>query len=722
MEAPMTDTWLLSEDRILPEQVPWKESLFSVANGHLGTRGSFEEGYRGSVPATFMHGLFVTPPGGLPHLFPLPDWTGCSITVDGMRFRLDEHPPAGYERDLDMRTGVLSRRVLWRGPGTGLVRVEFRRLLSLARPELASLEVTITSLTDDVQVSVETGLDGSVASPLSDVWETVDWERTGRERLTMRAETEDRASVTATTVVHDLAPLSLIDDPRHPRLTATIDLAPGQRLAFVKHTTYQRGNTAGPAPPSDRFDSIAAASAAEWSRRWDSSRIEVSGDHFAERALRFAAFHLIGAAPRTADGGLGARLLSGYGYMHHVFWDTDVFVVPYLTMTQPDLARAHLGYRYRGLDGARRKAAYYGRSGAFYAWESAGTGDECTPEWGGTPDGEQIRIRTGEIEEHIVADVSYALDHYLAWVGDREFLRNHGAEMTLEGARYWQDRIEVDDGGRGHLRNVIGPNEYHIDVDDNFFTNAMAAWHLRAAVRHAAELKDFDRSRYHDLITGLGLSTGWENSFLGLADSVTPRPGPDGIFEEHSGYFSLDAVDLTVFEPRRLSLQAILGEKWIGRSQITKQADVVMGLILLEDHQTPDLVRAQLDYYAPRTDHGSSLSLAVHSIAASIGMRPDQAYSYFREAAAIDLDDAMGNGDHGIHAATQGGLLQAALIGFGGLHLTDDGPQLTPRLPEHWDSLGFSFVYRGTRYERETRVDKPARKARAPRADHNVGG
>jgi trehalose/maltose hydrolase-like predicted phosphorylase len=719
----MTDTWLLTEDRIRPELVPWKESLFSIANGYLGTKGSFEEGYRGSVPATFMHGLFVTTPGALPYLCPLPDWTGCSITVDGVRFRLDQQPPVGYERVLDMRTGVLTRRVLWRGPGTGLIRAEFRRLVSMASPELASLEITITSLTDDVQIEVETGLDGSVTSPRGEAWASVDWELTGRGRLAMTARTEDQVSVTATTIVHGSDSLGLVEEPRHPRLTTTADLATGERLVLVKHTTYQRGSdSSAPTLPSESFDSIATASAAKWSRRWETSNIEVSGDRFAEGALRFAAFHLIGAAPRGPAGGIGARLLSGYGYMHHVFWDTDVFVVPYLTLTQPDLARAHLGYRYRGLDGARKKAAYYGRSGAFYAWESAETGDECTPEWGATPEGDRVRIRTGEIEEHIVADVAYALDHYLTWVGDTQFLRDHGAEMSIEGARYWHDRVEVDEKGRGHLRNVIGPNEYHVGVDDNFFTNAMAAWHLRAAVRHAAALKNLDESQHRDLVSRLGLATGWETSFLDLAESVAPHRHPDGIFEEHEGYFALDEVDLTGFEPRRSSMQAILGEKAIARGQITKQADVVMGLVLLEQYQDPDVVAAQLDYYAPRTDHGSSLSLAIHSIAASIGMRPDQAYSFFRAAADIDLDDSMGNGDHGIHGATQGGLLQAALLGFGGLHLTEDGPHVSPRLPDHWESLGFSFVYRGTRFEREVRADKPAREATASRADHNRGG
>ena len=713
----MSDTWLLTEDRVWPERVPWKESLFSIANGHLGTRGTFEEGYGDSVPATFMHGLFVTPPGDIPYLAPLPDWTGVTITVDGVRMRLDDRIPLGYERSLDFRTGVLTRRVLWRGPGTGVIRAEFRRLLSMAVPELAAMEVRITSLTDDVQVGVETGLDGSISGPFGAPWRRLEWERTRPDRLDIRAESNDgQAAVNATCVVRGLGPLGLASHTRRPRLTAHSRPRAGG-VARVRQVHRL--------PAGQRGDNRRGAGRRlRRGRRCLCFRVDETLGDEPDRGLRRPVrracpssrrlpSHRRGAQVR-GGAGVGARLLSGYGYRHHVFWDADIFVVPYLTITQPDLSRVHLGYRYRGLDGARRKAARYGKAGAFFAWESAGTGDEVTPDWGETADGERIRIRTGEIEEHIVADVAYAVDHYLRWTDDRDFLTERGAEMILDGARYWQDRAEVDREGRAHLRNVIGPDEYHVGVDDNFFTNAMAAWHLRTAVQHA--------SGRVDLESRLGLPDGWEEMFLALADGLEPRPGPDGVFEQHDGYFDLDDVDLSRFEPRGAPLHAIFGEKRLQRSQITKQADVVMGLVLLDALQRRELIEANLDYYGPRTDHGSSLSLAMHSLAASMADRPDQAYDYFRRAAAIDLEDSMLNSHHGIHAATQGGLLQAALMGFGGLHLGEDGPQTTTRLPDHWDSLGFSFVHRGTRREREVRGGKPARGAETPRADHNGGG
>jgi kojibiose phosphorylase len=530
----------------------------------------------------------------------------------------------------------------------------------------------------------------------------------------MRAQSDDGAAVTASCLVRGLGPLGVIHHARHPRLTATIDLAPGEWLRMVKHTAYRRGTDA-PGLPGAGFDEVASASSAVWARHWETSHIEVPGDPFAEHALRFAAFHLIGGAPGTAEGaGVGARLLTGYGYRHHVFWDADIFCVPYLTMTQPDLARAHLGYRYHGLEGARRKAAQYGHTGAFFAWESAGTGDEVTPDWGETPDGERVRIRTGEIEEHIVADVAWAADHYARWTGDRAFLDDEGAEMILDGARYWQSRIEMDPKGRGHLRHVIGPDEYHVDVDDNFFTNLMAAWHLSAAARYGAGRDD--------LAKRLGMEEGWAEEFERLAEALLPQPGPDGVYEQHDGYFALDHIEMSRFEPRLAPLHYILGEKALERSQITKQADVIMGLVLSDHLHDPDLIGANLDYYGPRTDHGSSLSLAMHSIAASLAGRPDQAYDFFRRAAAIDLEDSMTNASHGVHAATQGGLLQAALVGFAGLHLADDRPVMTSRLPGHWEALGFSFVHGGTRHEWEARAGKPAREAEASRADHDGGG
>ncbi|MGH8875666.1 MAG: beta-phosphoglucomutase, partial [Acidimicrobiia bacterium] len=411
-------------------------------------------------------------------------------------------------------------------------------------------------------------------------------------------------------------------------------------------------------------------------------------------------------APDDPGAAIGARLMSGFGYRHHVFWDTDTFVIPYFTVTQPDLARGHLGYRYRGLPGARRKAARYGREGAFYAWESADTGDETTPEWSGPLHGEPVRIWTGELEEHIVADVAYTLDHYWRWSGDDPFMVEQGAEMLLDGARYWAGRLELDRDG-AHIRDVIGPDEYHTHVEDSYFTNALAAWHLRRAAEVAEWLGERETTAAAEMSDLLGVGRDTPGEWRRLADRIVLRRGPGGLWEQHAGFFDLEEVDLSAFRPRRRSMYELLGEKRIEQCQIVKQADVVMAIALL-GREIGDLEarRANWDYYLPRTDHGSSLSLAAHSLVASRLGFPDQAFELFRRATIIDLEDAMGNGRDGIHAATQGGLLQAALFGFGGVALKDGEPTVEPRLPDHWQSFGFSFFHRGSRHERELRPPK----------------
>ncbi len=241
----------------------------------------------------------------------------------------------------------------------------------------------------------------------------------------------------------------MVDEPEHPRLRVRRSLQPGDVFTLTKFVTYHADRDPDPKPtlPAEGtgFDVVAAASAAAWEERWSTSEIEVDGDPDSQLALRFAAWSLAGAVSSTDPGAAaGARLLSGFGYRHHVFWDTDIFIIPYLTVTHPAAARNHIAYRYRGLAGARRKAAHYGREGAFFAWESADTGDEVTPEWSSSDEDDRVRIWTGELEEHIVADIAWAIDHYLDWTGDEDCLLDQGAEIILDGARYWAGRFEED--------------------------------------------------------------------------------------------------------------------------------------------------------------------------------------------------------------------------------------------------------------------------------------
>jgi trehalose/maltose hydrolase-like predicted phosphorylase len=278
-------------------------------------------------------------------------------------------------------------------------------------------------------------------------------------------------------------------------------------------------------------------------------------------------------------------------------------------------------------------------------------------------------------------------------------MAKYGAEIMLDGAKYWASRLVVEPDG-AHIRDVMGPNEYHAHVDDSFFTNAMAAWQLRKAREGASLLGEIGPSRLRSVLDSLQVTMDDLARYANLADQVVLGRRLGDVIEERLGFFELEPIDLGAFLPSRVSLHGLLGDKRSQEVQLVKQADVLMALVLLEEHRVPGALEASFDFYAPITDHGSSLSLAMHSVAASMIGRPEIAYDYFRRALAIDHDDAMARGGNGIHAAAQGGILQAALFGFGGLTLADDQPQTTARLPESWDSLGFSFMHHGVRHER----------------------
>lgn len=699
-------TWHVEEDRFVPSLAAGRESIFTIGNGYLSTRGSFEERTPGEVRATFIHGLFVTPPEELPLLGAVPDWTEVALTFDGHPFGTDG-ALGGYRRSLDMKKGILEREVLWRASESGVVKIRFRRLVSMAQPHLAALEVTLTALTNPVELWLETGIDTAVPSPSFPVWNPVRWTRPSKASLRLDAASIDDAHrLFVETRLGGPGRLEMIRDPHHHRFTSQTILGVGRPVTFTKFTTYHSNRDSGEPdvlPGLDvTFDKVATASARAWARRWQAATIEIDGDPISERGVRFAAFQVIGASPSDDRGAaVGAKLASGFGYRHHVFWDTDVFIVPYLTVTLPGLARNHLGYRYRGLDGARRKAKRYGREGAFYAWESADTGDEVTPEWTSPDFGPPSRIWTGEIEEHITSDVAFAAHNYWRWTGDDRFLRDEGMEMIVEGARYWASRLQIEPDG-AHIRGVIGPDEYHSHVDDSFYTNLLARWHLNTA----SDLVDRPGSHsprfVADLLARLGVAPTDPGTWRHLAKQVTLLDRADGVWEQHDGFFDLEPVDLSKFIPRRKSMYDLLGMERAERSQVIKQADVVMAMTMLPGAVGSRSRRKRnWDYYVERCDHGSSLSMAVHArVAADLGLW-HAAYEMFRTALAIDLEDVMGNARDGLHAATQGGILQAAIFGFAGLRLEGDEPVLRPHLPEAWTRLGFSFFHRGARFERE---------------------
>jgi trehalose/maltose hydrolase-like predicted phosphorylase len=434
------------------------------------------------------------------------------------------------------------------------------------------------------------------------------------------------------------------------------------------------------------FERILCEQRMAWGDFWDAADVRIEGDPDLQRAVRLALFQLSASVRENGETALGARGLTGPGYRGHVFWDTEVFVLPFLAATRPRAARTLLEYRVRRLPAAFREAHASGRRGARFPWESARSGRDVTPDRTRVH-GERIPILTGQLEEHIVADVAWGAATYLDWTGDEEFRVGPGLTILVETARYWASRIRLDREGRGHIEGVIGPDEYHESVDDNAFTNVMARWNLRRAAAAVASTPDAEVAE-DELARWLGLADVLVDGY----DATT------GLYEQFAGFFALEPLVIADLVPSRpADAEQLLGRARLSRAQVVKQADALMLHQLVPDEVADDSLRPNLLFYEPRTAHASSLSPGIHaSLLARLGMTSD-ALEWLRVTSRIDLDDLTNTSAAGLHTAAMGSLWQALVFGFAGLRPTGDGLRLDPQLPDAWSALEVRVVFRGAR-------------------------
>jgi trehalose/maltose hydrolase-like predicted phosphorylase len=709
--------WLLIDEGFTLAREHETESLFAIGNGYIGNRGSLAEGSALSAPATFVAGVFeqLDKPGSIPELMVLPDWTGVRIWVDQQPLSMQRGHVLEHRRILDFRRGMLWRE--WRhcDPEGRITRIVAFRLASLADRHLLLHSVTLTPENYSSVIHFESSMEATAnaVSLLAPEWKVRrDSARPNLLPLALRVPGRD-------TVVAFGLTSQMVHSKRAPGCRA-IDIEPGKimeqceveveagahcqlnRIASV-FTSRDGGN------PFDRSlehlsqvvpkgtTSAVQAHAAAWEARWQAADIEINGANSLQHALRFAAYHLISAAnPEDPRVSIGARTLSGPGYKGHVFWDTEIYIVPFFTFTHPPSARALLEYRYHALDAARRKATQAGYRGAMYPWESADTGDETTPKVIVTLSGEIIKVPNGEMEVHITADVAYAIWQYWTNTGDDDFFVRFGAEIMLESARFWASRGATESDGTYHIRHVIGPDEYHEDVDDDAYTNLMARWNLWHGATTANLLDECWPGRWKQLATRLLVTEEEVNTWRKLADSMfIPFDPKTLLYEQFNGYFKKEPIDLKSYEPRSAAMDTILGHDRIQTTNVVKQADVVLATFLLWDEISPEARAANFRYYEARTGHGSSLSPSIHALIAARVGDLNCAEKYLKQAAEIDLGNNMGNAAGGVHAAALGGLWQAVVFGFAGVRPLSDGVSFAPNLLPHWNRLSFPMLWRG---------------------------
>jgi trehalose/maltose hydrolase-like predicted phosphorylase len=709
--------WLLVDEGLTLAREHETESLFSIANGYIGSRGSLAEGSPLSAPATFAAGIFeeLNIPGSVPQLMALPDWTGVRIWIDDQPLTMQQGQVLEHRRILDFRRGMLWREWRHKDPKGRVTRVLSFRLASLADRHLLLHSAALTAENYSAVVRFESSMQATAAevSLLAPEWKArKDAERANILPLALRVPGRD------TIVVFSLT--SQLEHSAHgtgcravqmyaDRIMehCEVEIQAGAHCHLHRILSVFTSRDGGDAfeRSVDHLRKIAPrpivasvqAHAAAWESCWNTADVEIEGDPSLQQALRFAVYHLISAAnPDDPRVSIGARTLSGPGYKGHVFWDTEIYMLPFFIFTHPPSARALLEYRYHTLEAARRKAHAFGFRGAMYPWESADTGDETTPKTIIALNGEILKVPNGELEIHITADIAYAIWQYWQSTGDDEFFVRYGAEIILESARFWASRGVIEPDDSYHFRHVIGPDEYHENVDDDAYTNLMARWNLRHGARSAKLLQDCWPERWQELVARVQFTDEEICSWQKLADATfIPFDPKTFLYEQFSGYFNKESIDLKKFEPRSAAMDTILGHDRIQQTNVIKQADVVLAAFLLWDEISAEVQAANFRYYEPRTAHGSSLSPSIHALIAARLRDNSCAQVYLKQAAEIDLGNNMGNAAGGVHAASLGGLWQAMVFGFAGFRPSQDGVSFAPNLLPQWQRLSFPLQWRG---------------------------
>lgn len=703
--------WVLSHRgySVLTESIV--ESRFAIGNGFLGMRAARSIG-RGptwlswlgylrwaSWPRTYVAGLFdipnIEPP--VPALVPAPDWSRVRILLDGQVVLAREGEVLRSARRLDMRRGMLLLGLTHRTPAGITVSGRELRLLSQADRSAALQLMQFSVDRDDVDVTVEASF--SFAGGLEPI-------RMGQDSAAWRTESSGKSVAMAGATEMRLGDANLTAERPFPlRWVWRWRSRAGQVAEFARGVAVARGDAPEEDPSivaeaalarsrASGWRGVLAAHEAAWAKRWAAADVVIEGDDDLQRAVRFATYHLISAAnPEDESVSVGARALTGDAYFGHVFWDTEIYLLPFYAAVWPEAARAMLMYRFHTLPAARAKAAQVGCKGALYAWESADTGVETTPEKVVAPDGEQVEILCGKLEQHISADVAYAVWRYWRATADDGFMLSAGAEIILETARFWASRAVLEPDGKRHIRHVIGPDEYHEDVDDSAFTNVMARWNIARGLEVLDLLSERWPERGAALRARLGVSeeerADWRDAVERIVTGLDPATG---VYEEFAGFNSLEAFDLAAHAGRTSPIDVLIGRERTQASQVVKQADVVALIALLPEEFHGRMAEVNFRHYEPLCGHGSSLSPAMHALVAARLGDTTMALRYLRDIAEFDPDPTSAGG---VRIAGLGGIWQAFIMGFAGLDLTGDTMAIDPRPAEHWRSLSFRAHWRG---------------------------
>ena len=751
--------WVLAYDGFDPAGERLREALCTLGNGYFATRGAAPEAAAGAVhyPGTYVAGCYNRLVSRVADrevenedLVNVANWLPLTLRPDGGEWLdLQAQEVLGYRQELDLRRGVLTRLIRIRYPDGRVIGVTQRRFVSMDDAHLAGLETTVVPENWSGALEVRSALDGQVTNagveryraldgrhlvPVEDgevgddvIWVQVET-RTSRVRIAQAARTQ---------VIRDGQALSVerrtVREPGRIAHHLVLDVREGEPVTIEKVVALFTSRDRALAEPGDAargqvarlpdgFDRLLERHVLAWDQLWRRCHIDLGGDGDREvaRTLNLHVFHLLQTVSEHTidlDVGVPARGLHGEAYRGHIFWD-ELFIFPFLNLRFPELTRALLRYRVRRLPEARQAARAAGYAGAMYPWQSGSDGREETQRLHLNPKSGRWLPDRSHRQRHVNIAIAYNVWQYYQVTGDLAFLSAYGAEMLLEIARFWAAIATYDHGSdRYEIRGVMGPDEYHDGypgrdepgLDNNAYTNVMAAWVLCRALETLELLPDHRRT---ELTERLGLRQEEVDRWDEASRKLRVCFHDGDIISQFEGYGDLEELDWDGLRRRHGNirrLDRILEAEGdtVNRYKASKQADVLMLFYLLSAEElrglldrlgyrlAPEAIRRNVDYYLERTSHGSTLSGVVNAWVLARSDRP-RSWRFFTEALASDIHDVQGGTTaEGIHLGAMAGTVDLAQRCYTGLEARADVLWLNPSLPEELDGLDFDVRYRG---------------------------
>jgi len=711
------DPWAIRETALDFERLAQTESVFALANGHLGLRANLDEGEPFGLPGTYLAGFYETRP--LPYAelgYGDPEDSQTVVNVTNgkiIRLTVEDEPfdvrngkLRAHERVLDLRAGVLRRAAEWVSPTGRPVRVSSTRIVSFTHRSIAAIRYEVEPLDAPVEVVVQSELVTNEALPITEQDPRApaalesplasDFFKSGELRAALIHTTKASGLTVAAVMDHRLdgpegTQTAIASESDLARLTITATAAPGRPLRVTKFVAYGwSGQRSVPALRDEVDAALASAVHTGWEGLlqeqrafldmfWEDADIEIDGDAELQQAVRFALFHTVQAGARGEQRLIPAKGLTGPGYDGHTFWDTEAFVLPLLMLTYSRRAAVAdaLRWRHETLDLARARARSLGLRGAAFPWRTI-AGQECSGYW-----------PAGTAAFHINAAIADAVQRYLLLTEDEAFASEAGVELLVETARLWRSLGHHDAEGRFRIDGVTGPDEYSAIADNNVYTNLMAARNLKSAADAIERRPHLAQPLGVDDEEAAGWRTAAEAIFVPYDESRGVHPQAEG-FTDHAEW------DFEATPPENYPLLLHYPYFELYRKQVVKQADLVMALFYAGEYFTAEEKARDFEFYERLTVRDSSLSACIQAaVAAELG-HIELAYDYFAEAALLDLDDLQHDTRDGVHIASLAGACTAAIAGFGGLRDRDGMLSFVPRLPQALTRLALNLRARKT--------------------------